>query len=363
MSPSNKKRSKTKPVAPTPSSSLAQPLHTATTTTTPIAAIPSDMHPTTTFFEPPSSTTINFTTFIGLADLSDIQRFCEAAASTHEGANLMLFWKRAFEEGRKVGYKEGSQMLEGVSVSGLFDQGQMLGIKNERREWETAGHGEACFAKLPSKSEAGTQVNLAPTPPPRIDAAIQTTTDIDPSQSITALSVDLHKFDVGTQVELADDPVISPHLDASIQTTVSPLSLSQPEKTSAPHLDWAEDAGLLPIVASSPPPLPSPPRQPRDLSVLRSSSPLPFSSLQRRSKRYSSRRSCQSYRRPDIPHSDSPYPPFRAHRTRTSSFFNTYKRPSHYTPPKLDPYLNWESDPRLSDLSRALKSLGWIRAS
>src|ERR1700678_2576626 len=151
--PSNKKRSKTKPVVPTPSSGLVQPLHTETTTITPIATVPGNQHPTTTFSDPPSPTTIDFATFICIAGLSDIEQFCEAAASTQDGANLKSFWKRAFDEGRKVGYKEGSQMLEGVNVSDLFDQGQILGIRNERKEWETAGHGEACFAKAPSRSE------------------------------------------------------------------------------------------------------------------------------------------------------------------------------------------------------------------
>ena len=113
MSPSNKKKSKAAK-------------HTT---------IISSSHPLST--DPlPTDYTADFATFIRLADPSDIQHFCETAASTQDGVNLMLFWKRAFEEGRKVGYKEGSQMLEGVSVSGLFDQGQMLGIKNERREWE-----------------------------------------------------------------------------------------------------------------------------------------------------------------------------------------------------------------------------------
>src|ERR1700678_2332964 len=45
---------------------------------------------------PPSPTTIDFATFICIAGLSDIEQFCEAAASTQDGANLKLFWKRAF---------------------------------------------------------------------------------------------------------------------------------------------------------------------------------------------------------------------------------------------------------------------------
>jgi hypothetical protein len=302
---------------------------------------------------PPSPTTIDFATFICIAGFSDIEQFCEAAASTQDGANLKLFWKRAFDEGRKVGYKEGSQMLEGVNVSDLFDQGQILGIRNERKEWETAGHGEACFAKPPSRSEAEIQVNLAPTPLPRIDAAIQTTTHINTSQSITTLSADLCKFDVGTQVELADDPVIPPRLDASIQATEPPPSPSPiPDHTpsvaisSSPvPLNWADDAASLPTKI-----LPSP-LPPRDLSDLRSSKSNPFSSLQRRSKNQSSR-ARQSRR----PHSHFNFNSFNS---RHHISFTPSRSHSHT---KTYPHLNWESDPRLFDLSRSLKALGWIRA-
>jgi hypothetical protein len=108
-------------------------------------------------------------------------------------------------------------------------------------------------------------------------------------------------------------------------------------------LDWAEDTYSLPIT-----PLPPPLYQPRDLSVLRSSSSSsPFSSLQYRSKRFKH------------------YP--RHSRHRYSHFNNSFSSPHHnlssqpHFHSKTYSHLNWESDPRLSDLSRSLKALGWIR--
>ena len=70
-----------------------------------------------------------------------------------------------------------------------------------------------------------------------------------------------------------------PRCDASIQATEPLPSPSQPQKTSAPRLDWAEEAASFAIAQPLPPPC-----QPRDLSVLPSSSPAPFSSLQRCAK-------------------------------------------------------------------------------
>ena len=45
----------------------------------------------------PSSALIDFETFAELADLDDILRFCDAAASTRDGRNLKLLWDCAFE--------------------------------------------------------------------------------------------------------------------------------------------------------------------------------------------------------------------------------------------------------------------------
>ena len=85
MSPSNKKKSKARP--------------------TKQASITSSSPPPST--DPlPTDYTADFAAFIRLADLSDIQHFCEAASSSREGVNLGVFWQRAFAEGQKVRQEE-----------------------------------------------------------------------------------------------------------------------------------------------------------------------------------------------------------------------------------------------------------------
>ena len=80
--------------------------------------------------------------------------------------------------------------------------------------------------------------------------------------------------DFGTQTDSSHTTTTTSHLDASAQASEEsepPPSPSQPQKKSTAPLDWAEDANTLLII----PPSPSP-RQPHDLSVLRSSSHLRF---------------------------------------------------------------------------------------
>ena len=46
---------------------------------------------------------IDFETFIELADLDDVLRFCDAVGSTYKGRNLKLLWDCAFEAGLDQG--------------------------------------------------------------------------------------------------------------------------------------------------------------------------------------------------------------------------------------------------------------------
>ena len=269
---------------------------------------------------PPTNYTTSFAMFICQADLSDIKRFCDATGSSQEGINLKLFWVRAFKEGRKVGQEE------------EYNRGYNAGY-NE-------GYSEACEKDYEaglaantsvSTTEIGTQVDLLPSPTPHIDISVQT-----------------------PQLHFPDDSILPPHVDASVQASEEsepPPLLSQPQEAITEPLDWAEDANSLPITL----PPPSLPRQPRDLSVLRSSASSPFSSLQHRSKRFT-HHSRQPRRHRSAFHSSS-----HSHfNSFYSSHRNTFQPHSHS---KTYSHLNWESDPRLSDLSHSLKALGWIRAS
>ena len=106
------------------------------------------------------------------------------------------------------------------------------------------------------------------------------------------------------------------------------------------HLNWGDDSGTLPITPTFPQ------NVPRDLSCLRSTSAHPFSSLRRRcscpKKRWNTR----------YHHSHGHYPGY--------SYTNRWHHSSGpYTPSSTS--LNWDQDPRLFDLSNALRALGWVR--
>ena len=144
-----------------------------------------------------------------------------------------------------------------------------------------------------------------------------------------------------------DDPVTTiSHLDISVQASELPPSPSQLREAITEPLDWAEDANSLPIASLSPPL-----HQPRNISALRSSKINPFSSLQHRSRRFT-----------HFSHKSR-----RHHSHFNSKFFysphcNPFKPSQPHSHTKTYSHLNWESDPRLSDLTRSLKALGWIRA-
>ena len=119
------------------------------------------------------------------------------------------------------------------------------------------------------------------------------------------------------------------------------------------HFDWAEDAELLPIASRSP-------LLPRDFSVLRSNTPQPFNSIQRQTCHRNQMRN----------------PPIRLFTRRSQPVWSMGPVVTHHYPfgsglgsPKVvipsprphkpSPKLDWDGDPRLADLSRVLRSLGW----
>jgi hypothetical protein len=173
-------------------------------------------------------------------------------------------------------------------------------------KWTSAGHGHRCFPPITILSEASIQTDL--------------------------------------------EPLITTTCDASSQTAPLPAPVPNPIHTTSPSsvplsLDWAEDAISLPTQI-----LPSP-LPPRDFSGLRSSKSNPFSSLQHRSKCFN-----HYSRQPRRHHSHFNCNSFN------STHYSSFKPSQPYSYTKTHSHLNWESDPRLSDLSRSLKALGWIRA-
>ena len=355
--PSSKKRTAAKKQQP----QQQQLLLSAPLPSSPAAPTISDPNPTS---ATATVSAVDFRTFILHAKLEDIDKFLELASTTQDGRNLALFWEQAYSQGydegradvlreeldmateklenawmrrgQDVGYEEGykkgkEDCLHDLDIdaarTAAFEEGRILGAANEKWAWETVGHDlnnlNCARPKSPLMFEVGVQSET-----PRTTTVSSSTQTFLPS----LVNVDM-------QTSVATD---SP-------SPVLPVS----------RLDWAEDATSLPILPLLP--TPSAPRQhaPRDFSSLRSSRPNPFGSLQRRSHTQIAPRRHQKipfsqplpshYRPPLRPLSSLPKP-----RTFPQALKNA---PLVSSPLVLD----WDQDPRLSDLSRALKALGWIR--
>ena len=330
--------------------------------------------------------------------LTPVAILSDASIQTDSKPSITATCDASIQVNQPADCLDGMQLTDILKIG--FEKGQVYGIIQEREQWETAGHSPTCSVTTNSSTattDAGIQADLIAPIPQYTDASTQsistniqtstscsntstqTSSDFDPLNN--AESIDLlcafsatapsstplglvwqRAFEAGTQasqVDITDDLVVSPHVDVSVQTPlVEPPSLVvPPQMTNSNHLDWAEDVESSSFILTSPPP-----RQPRDLSVLRSSSPCPFSSLQRRSKCQRSLDRHQSRRRQCPLNSEFLYP-------RPQYNHHTSPRYPKTQYPKFEPViahqasrLNWESDPRLADLSRSLKALGWIRA-
>ena len=182
------------------------------------------------------------------------------------------------------------------------------GIREEQERWETA---------RASQADVTTQTDPATTS----SISVQTIPVIIPSPSSETIS---------TQTEPLS-PIISQSskLSASVfEPLIFASTVSAPFK-------WADDSDTIPIAT-----IPIiPPKQPRDLSSLRSSSKNPFSSLRRRH-----------------------YYPKRQQTVPSCRYTQSYPvhLPTHHTPPILNNHLDWHRDPRLFELSRVLRTLGWF---
>jgi len=301
---------------------------------------------------PASATRIAFREFIQLANLDDVADFIDAAASTSDGGNLKLLWKRAFEEGLRVGRQlyVGAVNKLNEAHNGGYEEGYNEGRRDEQMDWiiDSQGlHGD----QPPSCEDSSTQ-----TEPPSLVDASASTSDTDtaineptptpinpPPPTILVITVDS-----GTQTQNDDDsPTLPPVIP--IAPVLKPPPKMEPHPQPSPaHFDWANDAASLPILPRNPPP--------RDLSVLRSSSQQPFSSLQRRNKK-SKKHFSQPFRchhSSSVPHQKNFQARYLPFRSSSAPFVPAPRSRSPST-------LNWEDDPQLSDLSRALRALGWIR--
>jgi hypothetical protein len=118
-----------------------------------------------------------------------------------------------------------------------------------------------------------------------------------------------------------------------------------PKTPISDRFDWANDVSVLP---TSPTFSQHPPR---DLSCLRSTATHPFSSLRRR------RTGSHPKNQRNVPQRQRGY--WHSHSFEPLPTLHHARRPhtSFRTPISLD----WDQDPRLVDLSKALQALGWVR--
>lgn len=191
-------------------------------------------------------------------------------------------------------------------------------------------------------------------------------TDTSPS-SLPEFEVDT-EFGDGLEISVLDtvsDPIASNETRLGHDTSSAATGFAQnqpktrkslilfkqkPETSKAPTsgpFNWADDAAELPTLSIQPT------KQSRDFSSLRSSSKKnPFSSLQRR------------HRQPQKHYRFNKFQPQSCcHHAFQSSSFHFAAPLSPQYPPQLPipTFLNWDHDPRLADLSRALRVLGWVR--
>ena len=361
MSPTNKKHhGKAKNATTTPSH-------------TPNAAPPLDALP------PAPTTRTAFREFIELADLKSIKHFLDTAASLPEGENLRLLWARAFKEGLTTGhhlYGKTEEKLNEAHNSG-YEAGYDEGRREEQGDWLIEGHGEHCGFQ-PTVVHEDSAVQTENDPPPRLMSTAAVQVDIPKptpphSVTMTAIQVNAPNLPPPPHVEIqANVPRTANAIvqttplgtqDTGSQTSLHPVPTPDPVHITSPPsppLNWADDAASLLILLSR--------STPRDLSALRSSSPNPFSSLQRR-KNQSQTNSPQPF--PHREHFSNPrqknsrccVSSFHFSPPRSSSFQFRLDRVHPQRTPHFSPRsaLNWDGDPRLFELSQALNALGWVQ--
>jgi hypothetical protein len=155
--------------------------------------------------------------------------------------------------------------------------------------------------------------------------------------------------------DVSSHSIISPALTTLSATVVSAenhqntekmpiFTPKTPEPWVSTHFSWADDANKLPILPTAPT------KQPRDLSDLRSSSKNSFSSLQRRYHKFNKKRF----------HFINSTPQYHCHHMFPGPYHHFQNFRQHSQPP-FSASLNWDQDPRLSDLNNALKALSWVR--
>jgi hypothetical protein len=348
-----------------------------------------------------SHTRVAFRDFIELADVDTINTFLAATTSMLESENLELLWKRAYKEGFENSQKAIQPILQrvGGKLEEKFEKGVARGMDIGREEGYTVA--KEAFdrmlveieARVTPKASTG-DANIQTDPPIATTTSVSTQTD-PPATATTSVSIQTsptmfaatsHSQTLSENAKklenLLNHSEISPKLavfspQTPSVTTLDPLEPSTTTtalktrstttnftenhqkvedlpiftaKTPEPHVSarfsWADDAVELPTLPTAPT------KQPRDLSGLRSSnfSKNPFSSLQCRRRKFNKNRF----------HFFNSNPQRYHHHTFPGPYRHSQK-PHYCSQPPLSVSLDWNQDPRLLNLSNALKALGWVR--
>ncbi|KAF8186602.1 hypothetical protein K438DRAFT_1765368 [Mycena galopus ATCC 62051] len=284
-------------------------------------------------------------------------------------------WQQALEIGLRAGRGNVSVVESDAREEGM-KQGREMGLSDGWKEGLSEGKrvgfvagrefGEKQVAKLSTSVrvliDAGTDslpLDPAVVPPSRdpvhaatqtdrpVDAVIPTVVAILPIAVTPSITPVLARSWADHRICAPDPTPRSPpspsatlHDYVPADTTPMPAA---PSISPSPPFSWADD--------SSPDLSRIPPLPPRNFSALRSeaSTSIPFSTL-----RYRAHHRQRFTRAAHFPASRSPF----HRRTATSN------PPSRSSASKLafsTSTLDWDRDPRLSDLNRALRSLGWRR--
>ena len=254
-------------------------------------------------------------------------------AATRSGTNAIQVTQFELSKILRQAFQQGSEASEQRYQLELADAMEKLKMQYEDRLAESLNdfaermqestdiaYGEEYSAGILEEQEHRESAHVS-----QVNVTTQTDPVITPiSVQISLLNPSSSTATISTQTE--------PPLPIITLPDSSPVPIFEPQIPatfdSAPF-DWANDTSLstLPLIVS---------KQSRDLSSLRSSSKNPFSSLRRR-------------------HHYLKHPKIISSHCYTQ--FHPTHSPFHHTPPLTN--LNWHHDPRLSELSRVLRSLGW----
>ena len=188
-----------------------------------------------------------------------------------------------------------------------------------------------------------TDVALEPTTPVAVTYKANVVTDDVSTPGNATTTAEFHQIE-----QISENPPIS----AQITPFFVKNANDAPKTAISEPINWGDDAGTIPIIPTYPQ------HPPRDFSSLRSSFLKPFSSIQRRNKRFQ----VQTQRFSPFQHSVRYHvPPSRSSTTQFRVWPGQH-RDRNYTPYfSSSATLNWEEDPRLFELSQALSALGWVR--